>query len=383
MKILLFTHFKYPHLGGISSHMSILKRGLEYQKNNVDILSFSNLYLFGDIFVRVPSFILNKIKQGLGFYWRIKSITFIFNFILLFIFIFKKYDVINCQDVVAYNSTYLTRKIFGANVILTVHGYLKNEIKSENQVSFSTVLGFLKNVEKKAYLNAKVIISVDERIKEYILNNFKFSNNIVVLPNFVDINDFKPLINSNKLDNKKLRLFCPRRLVKKNGVIYAIKSMKFLPDFELIIAGEGPEKKNLEDYILKNKLNNVFFIGGKKYSEMINEYQKSDITLIPSITIANVEEATSISALESMACGVPVIASNVGGLKLLIKNNVNGFLVNQKSPKLIAKKVLELSQNQKLFNLISKNSRENVLKNYSHVAAAKKFIEVYFVEKDF
>lgn len=377
MKILLFAHFPYPHLGGISSHMTILGKGLTQNGHEVRYLSFSYIpSIFGDLLVRVPSFLLNKIARGLGFYWRITSIIFLFNFILLFTQLKNKYAIINCQDVVAFNSTYLVRKLLNTKVVLTVHGYLKNEVVAEGQVKLKSVEDFLENCEKRAYSSSKLVISVDERIKNYILNELKVKTNVVLVPNFVDVTDFKPI---KKIRSSVVKIICPRRLVKKNGVLFGAMAMKYLPkNFVLTIIGEGNERREIENCVLKNSLSNkVKFVGPKQYSDMISYYQSAQYTFVPSITIANVEEATSISALESMATGTPVIASNIGGLKLLIKNKINGILVDQKDPLALANAIIMLEKNKKLYNKISKESVFDVLKNYSHLSAAKKFENLY------
>lgn len=68
----------------------------------------------------------------------------------------------------------------------------------------------------------------------------------------------------------------------------------------------------------------------------------SDLVIIPSINYKGLKEATSISALEAMACCVPVIASNIGGLKEIIEDGENGYLIPEKDPEKIADKVCEV-----------------------------------------
>jgi glycosyltransferase involved in cell wall biosynthesis len=89
----------------------------------------------------------------------------------------------------------------------------------------------------------------------------------------------------------------------------------------------------------------------------------------------DLQEATSISALEAMASGVPVIASNIGGLKEIIKNGKTGFLVREMDPKELAKKIEEVLNSN--VEDITQNARREIIKNYSHLKRAKEFLKYY------
>ena len=90
-------------------------------------------------------------------------------------------------------------------------------------------------------------------------------------------------------------------------------------------------------------------LGNVAVYDMIKYYQMSDLVIIPSLM-----EAVSLSAVESMACGTPVLSTNVGGMPELINDNIDGFLVNAKSSDEIADKILELYNNKETLNEVSK-----------------------------
>lgn len=100
----------------------------------------------------------------------------------------------------------------------------------------------------------------------------------------------------------------------------------------------------------------------------------SDVVLIPSVASEAVIEATSISALEAMACGVPVIASNIGGLAELISNGLTGVLVPQANPLAIAQAITTVMNDSHLRSDIGRRARQHVVNNHSHLRAADEFI---------
>jgi glycosyltransferase involved in cell wall biosynthesis len=110
---------------------------------------------------------------------------------------------------------------------------------------------------------------------------------------------------------KDIIILVPRRLVPKNGVEYAIDAIKSISNgnVKLLIAGDGPLLAKLESKSDRDE--RIQFLGAISYNEIDEYYKLSDIILIPSITSNNIQEATSISMLEGMACEKYVICSNI------------------------------------------------------------------------
>src|SRR2546425_7533059 len=97
----------------------------------------------------------------------------------------------------------------------------------------------------------------------------------------------------------------------------------------------------------------------------------------PSIPVVGVEEATSLFALEAMACGKPVVASAIGGLKEMIRNRENGILVPPARPDLLADAILELIRDRQLSDEIGEAARESVLDGHSWACVAAKVSAIY------
>ena len=103
----------------------------------------------------------------------------------------------------------------------------------------------------------------------------------------------------------------------------------------------------------------------------------ADILLVPSIiTKSGDTEGLPATIMEGMASGIPIIATNVGGVKDIVKNNINGILIEEKNSKQIAEKLIYLSNRKKFRQKISKNALKTS-KNYDLSFIGKKIKEIY------
>lgn len=387
-KKILFTYPSiYPHIGGLSTHMELMSKGLKNTGFDVDIISYSSLpRILQILLVFGPIYFLDRLYLGFGsiyYYYYISK--FYFNGMYLYKFVTKEYDLINAHHIFSLPSQKLVKK-FKIPVILTIHTYFTYELLSRGRLNESSnlVRTALKH-EKKAYGLASHIITVDTRLKEYLIDCGVNYRKIDVMFNPVDTDDFKPRNNKNKYKkmfniptNKKV-LFCPRRLEKKNGVIYPVLTFLKLnrDDLILVYAGDGQEKDKIENLIIKNDLKEkVLLLGSVDHENMKFLYNTADIVLIPSIHSDGLEEATSISALEAMASGVPVIASDIGGLSDIIDDNINGLLVPDKNVEALEKAILRLLDDLTLYEKISKNSVKSAIESFSYISRTKFLLEI-------
>jgi glycosyltransferase involved in cell wall biosynthesis len=167
--------------------------------------------------------------------------------------------------------------------------------------------------------NARAIIANSEGLKALARKTFK--GKINVIPNGVDIREFKPI---SRKPNKPLRIISTGRLTKRKAYHNLILAMQGLQNVELVLIGEGVEKKRL--LRLAKKLNvRITFKGILEREEVCKELQKGDLFVLPSLN-----EGMSNSVLEAMACGLPTIVTDVGGSKELVKGN--GFIVKRNCP---------------------------------------------------
>ena len=256
--------------------------------------------------------------------------------------------------------------------ILTVHGPLSRESKMMTPKN-CTYIKYLEGIEKEAYQLADKIITVDTGQKKIIVDTYGVdSDKITVIFNAVDSNEF---IYS---ETEKNYLLVPRRLVKKNGVDIAIKAMKYIlkNDLVLKIAGSGIEMENLKN--LSKELGiekNIEFLGDMNRAEIKKLILESKAIVIPSIPSEGVIEATSISALEGMSAGKVVIASNIGGLKEIIKDKENGLLFEAGDFKALSGLINRTLDDN--FDNIKRNARKYILENSCLEIWGQKVLKIY------
>ncbi|MFU8692136.1 glycosyltransferase family 4 protein [Rossellomorea sp. FS2] len=383
MKILLSTIFEYPHEGGLSTHVATLKNGLEALGHHVDVLSFTNLNpLVRKAYAQAPGFIASKIKPGSGQLMNDQNrMTLIHKEMNK---LKGQYDVVNTQDVYAT----LAAEGTGTPVVETVHGYYSFEAISRGAIAEGSKEDItVREREKRAYTLADEVVTVDQRIKEYVKSMSGVE--ATAIKNFIDVEDFDP----GKLDLSGIReefgipadkkmLFVPRRMTEKNGVIYPTLALRKVldrhPDTVLVYAGTGEQMPAIKREVEKQGLDgDVLLLGTVPHEKMKYLYGTSDVVLVPSVHSYGVEEATSISALEAMGSRSPVIAGAVGGLKEIIEHEKDGLLVTEKDVDGLSEAILKVLDSPTFAEQLARNARTKIEQMYSHHSAAARFEEIY------
>ncbi|HOO33818.1 MAG TPA: glycosyltransferase family 4 protein [Thermotogota bacterium] len=294
-------------------------------------------------------------------------------------------DVLNAHDSLSMIS-------FKGNVqkrILTLHGYLGRE--SLNYGAFpekdkQKVLDYFQAIESKSLSLADQVITVDNRIKEYVMNDYGYpEDRINVVFNAIDIEKFQPVSDEIQKDLKQQYGFAidecvvliPRRLVKKNGILVVAEVSKRLKNekIKFLFIGDGPLENQLRQQAASDK--SLKPLGRLPHDKIVDYYKLSDIILIPSIPSDGVEEATSLSMLEGMSCAKPVVVSAIGGLKEVIKDGINGFLTEPANVHQIAEILQKIYKNPESFDEIRKKAREHVVANHSYLEHARIFDRIY------
>ena len=137
------------------------------------------------------------------------------------------------------------------------------------------------------------------------------------------------------------RLVVPRRLFHKNGVEYVVRALPRLteafPDLEVLVVGDGPERERLDALARRLEVDGALrYLGAQPHYAMPGVLASADAAVFPSLM-----EATSVAALEAMACQLPVAASRVGGLPEIVDDSV-GTLFEPADPDDLAHQVTAL-----------------------------------------
>lgn len=201
---------------------------------------------------------------------------------------------------------------------------------------------------------------------------------------------FKPnRVKNNRLRNKiginrdSIVILGVGRLVAKKGFYYLVKAapiiIKDRKNVDFVIVGEGDQKERLINIAKKLEIINKFhFIGAIDYENLVDYYNLSDIFILPSIrdNQGNLDDQ-SVSVVEAMSCGKPIITTNLPGYRLVIKNRYNGYLVGQKDTSAIAEKIIHLAGSKKVRLKMGVNSRENAIKKCSWTHIGRQYIQLF------
>lgn len=232
-------------------------------------------------------------------------------------------------------------RLFARKGVIISHKHSVVNPKKHNIFIFLEAICILLNKKVIAISNA-----VKKSIRKY---EFIPGSKIVVIPNCVDYNEFKTIVRDRtSFNNNNLIIGTVGRLENTKGINYLLLAMKKIllkyPNSQLEIIGDGSALEELK--LLSSKLaisNSVKFFG--KLVNPIPNYSRMDIFVLPSIL-----EGFGIVLLEAMAAGIPVIATNVDGIKEVVVDGVSGILVPPKDPDAIAEAVNKLIENPQLTN---------------------------------
>lgn len=217
---------------------------------------------------------------------------------------------------------------------------------------------FYKSAVTFSINQSDVVTSVSKSLKDDTYKHFSISKEIEVIPNFIEIN-------KAKVDEGTP---CYRSLMAKDGEriithISNFRRVKRIPDIikifykiqqqipaKLMMVGEGPEKENAE--LLCEELgisNKVIFFGNSNEIDKILCF--TDLFLLPSET-----ESFGLAALEAMACNVPVISSNTGGLPEVNIDGISGYLSNVGDIEAMAENAIKIIQDDSTLSTFKMNA---------------------------
>jgi len=170
------------------------------------------------------------------------------------------------------------------------------------------------------------------------------------------------------------------RFIPKKGFSTAFRALKYIvaknKNVKLAVIGDGELKEEYISILKKdNTLDNVIFLGYTSTDELADYYSACDIFLMPSEK--NPPDGLNTVVPEAMACGRPIVASNVGGNDLVIFDGVNGFLHGEGDYKKLAVLTNRLIENENLRYDMGKKSLELIRDKFNWEAIAKYYIEKY------
>ena len=273
---------------------------------------------------------------------------------------FEKLDLLHVHYAIPHASAaYMAQQILSdQNIkipfITTLHGTDITLVGKDP--SFEPVINFSIN-------KSNMVTAVSESLKKDTNELFEVKNNIKVIPNFICIDDYK--LENNDFYKKRFapnneKIICHisnfRKVKRIKDVLLSFEIISKEIDVKLILVGDGPERSALEKISRESKYrNNIYFLGSlKSTKEVLNI---SDLFFLPSST-----ESFGLSALEAMACSVPVISTKTGGIPEVVIDGESGYLSKVGDVKEMSSNAIEILSNENKLSLFKENALKQAMK---------------------
>jgi glycosyltransferase involved in cell wall biosynthesis len=268
----------------------------------------------------------------------------------------KNQDIVHAHNIPSAKAMKNTK----GKKILTLHGIFSEQI---DMLHGKTISKISKNYENNALKWADAITVVSKEAFDYY---DALGYKVFQVPNAIDIDS----LSQNEDRRYEKQVIFAGRLSSEKGIDSLIEiGKKLSSDIQLIILGIGPEEQKIKELAKTQK--NIHYLGYQSKENTISLIRGSDILIQPSL-----KEGISSTILESMACNTAVIASNVGGNTELIKNNINGILIELKETDSFIEQITTLLNNVELRESLE-NQALNIVKKYDWNQVGNLYLNIY------
>ena len=191
-----------------------------------------------------------------------------------------------------------------------------------------------------------------------------------------DVNRIKRQL---RLTGDEFLVGCVGDVVERKGQVYLFRALeqiiKEVPNFKLILVGRFNRKetyvKRLRAHVLKNNLmRRVRWVG-------LRTNVQDFMTAFDTLVVPSLVEPLGLVAMESLAAGTPVIASDIGGLPEIVDHQQSGLLVPAKNPEALAEAIIEMAHDAKRRKAMGAYGQEKILKTFRPTELAGRVEEVY------
>jgi starch synthase len=400
MRITILTNEYPPHVyGGAGVHVDYLSQELiklEEGKHKIHILCFGDQ----------REYAANKTVEGIQsipgpfiqqFPHR-KLLDTLFRNITMSGSV-KETDIVHCHTWYTHFAGCLIKQTIDIPLVLTTHSLEPDRPWKEEQLGSAYRASTW--LEKMAYQNANGVIAVSQWMKKEVHDLYQVPfEKIRVIPNGIDINQYRPTFNpslvaSYRIDPDQPYLLFVGRITRQKGIIHLVNAIQYIsPGIQIVLFAGAPDTEEIgaemEEKVKEARTlttNEIIWIRQwVPKSDLITLYSHASIFICPSIY-----EPFGIVNLEAMACGTPVVASAVGGIPEVVINGETGLLVpfepigsNNFEPrepikfsKDLANAINSLLSSPEKIKRMGAKSRERVEKHFNWKGIARQTLEFY------
>ncbi|MEE9323675.1 MAG: glycosyltransferase family 4 protein [Candidatus Aenigmarchaeota archaeon] len=387
---ILFTAYFPPNTGGAETSTHTLAKELERRGNKVVVASTGEYpglktYTFRK-YSKIPSFRFHKYYLSRFLSGVIKK---------------EKIDLVHSQDRLTTIGSITAAKRNRIPVVVHFRDYwfmcpksnlLKTSYEQCTSCSYENLLKCsskkrlpwdmhkMRSIRSSWGLleSADFKIAISNSVKE-VLKSAGVTKNVKIIPNPINLD----LFSVSHRDRIRKKYGLEGTVVTFVGSISYHKGTDTLKgiipkisngDVSFLIVGDGPEKKKLMNFVKERNLRNVVFTDGRiPYSQIPGIYSASDIILFPS----RWQEPFGRIAIESMASGKPVVASDIGAIRDIVENGKTGFLIGSSDIAGWQRSVRKLVDDRGLRERMGRNGKEVARRKYDVRVIAGEVLRIY------
>lgn len=259
----------------------------------------------------------------------------------------------------------IAAKIAGIPVIICCRGHM-NDCLPPSKVA----------AEKFLWRFCDKIVPNAEAIKKDLIASGVPAKKLVVIHNGINFNDFEPVLNKQGSHKQDLvGMIANFRKEKDHKTFFEAAKivLKTNRSVKFILIGSGNLMEELKRYAVALGIReDVIFLGNKYGQELTEALRSLSISVLTSES-----EGISNSILESMAAGIPVISTSVGGMSEAIEDGVSGYLIPPKRPDILAGKITYLLENKDIAAKMGKNGSDKIRKEFNNKLLVFRFEDLY------
>lgn len=219
--------------------------------------------------------------------------------------------------------------------------------------------------KKRLQQKAKLFIVPSKFLLQKALDRGYPAHKLVLLPHGIDTSFFYP-------DPERVeygRILYVGRLIQLKGLPFLVEALAPLvsefPELKLVVIGDGPKRKEYEEFSKKLLGDRVTFLGAQPREIVRQEMQKAYLFSMPSITMPDGEAETfGMVYLEAQACGVPVVAFLSGGIPEVVRDGETGFLSPERDVSALRKNIRHLLSLREARERLSKAATAHVRERF-------------------
>jgi glycosyltransferase involved in cell wall biosynthesis len=263
-------------------------------------------------------------------------------------------DVYTTNQTVGADVALRTARLFGKPLIARC-GYMWSRFAARRHGADSRAARYARTQEAQVFTGADRVVVTAGHMKQYVEEQYGVADSRVrVIPNYVLTDLFRP---DSEGTCKPGRICFIGRLEPQKNLFALLEAVRGL-DVELEIIGDGSQRKALEE-AARDKEVNARFLGRRLHAELPQHLNAAEIFILPSLY-----EGHPKTLLEAMACGRPVIGTDVIGMRELIRHRETGYLCGT-SPQEIRSVIQEVLANADLCARMGHNAREFVVEHFA------------------